>query len=319
MSAKPVTVPAWATNTNYSTGEFSGTPTKVAPSAGVRQDGHVPDTAPGAQHENYDRGLIGDWLQYLNDGDLEGPHSITNSAAASSLFVTHSDTTTAGVVVNMPSGAALAAGLFEGGLEVTAGDVVTPRGFRQRADAPLAQRDTDHYRYCDVDGAITQPERTIMIPLSSAVQNLGLDGNWQLTAPGGSPTHAWSNLTPSVSDRLLWEPRLPQGAFVTQVRVGVKQETDNATDMTLEVFELIYDKVDGGTSLASTTSSLGTDTWTASGATTDDILAVSGLTHTVTSGNGLLIQITGSAGSPGGIDFVYWVEVTFEDPGPRNF
>lgn len=64
--SKPATIPVWATNANYSTGDYAGTPTCVAPSAGVRADGHIPDTAPGSQHENYDRNLIGEWLTYLD-------------------------------------------------------------------------------------------------------------------------------------------------------------------------------------------------------------------------------------------------------------
>lgn len=317
MATKPSVVPTWATDTNFTNGPAAviGTPTKVAPSAGVRAEGWIPNTAPGAQHENYEKNLIGQWLDYLDDGQLTGPHQVTsNSVGNVALYVIQQQTDQVAFRGEMPAGATVAAGHFDGGLEVIPGAVASPRGLLQRAQAPIALRDTEEYRYCDSAGALTTKTRQIMIPLSSAKVS---GSGWVLSAPGGAPGHAWSVLLPVTADKLLWEPRLPQGVTVTEVKIGVKQETDNGTDMTMQVFSLSYDKTDGGTALESTVASLGSDTWTAAGATADDILSVS-LSHSVTATNGLLIELRASAGGgAGGIDWCYWVEITYSDPGPR--
>jgi len=75
MSTKPASVPTWATDLNYPAGAetYSATPTKVAPTGARRQQGFHPKKKPPAQVYNYDHNLIGQWLQYLSDGDLEGP------------------------------------------------------------------------------------------------------------------------------------------------------------------------------------------------------------------------------------------------------
>lgn len=74
MSTKPSGVPTWSTDVNYPAGaeSYSGTPTKVAPTGTRRQRGHEPKSKPPAQVENYDRNLIGQWCQYLNDGAFTG-------------------------------------------------------------------------------------------------------------------------------------------------------------------------------------------------------------------------------------------------------
>lgn len=78
MSAKPASVPTWATDANYPAGAatYSATPTKVAPIATRRQRGWEPKKKPPAQVENYERNLIGQWCQYLNDGAFSGNHSV---------------------------------------------------------------------------------------------------------------------------------------------------------------------------------------------------------------------------------------------------
>lgn len=64
--AKPVQVPTWATDTNYSTGAFSGTPTKTEPSTPKKARGWDPGEKPGAQSLNWWKNLTGAWLDFLN-------------------------------------------------------------------------------------------------------------------------------------------------------------------------------------------------------------------------------------------------------------
>jgi hypothetical protein len=76
--AKPTDVPTWATDANYPAGPEpeAGTPTKVEPLAGKQAIGWRPSEYPPAQYLNWAMNLAGQWAQYLNDGALDGDHSI---------------------------------------------------------------------------------------------------------------------------------------------------------------------------------------------------------------------------------------------------
>lgn len=256
MSAKPVTVPTWATNTNYSTGDYAGGPTKVAPSAGVRQDGHMPDTPPLAEHENYDRNLIGAWLQYLSDGKLSGDHAVVDGAMLT---------------------------LSNGG----------------------------EFGYCTSGGVYEKPTRTIYIPLFTA-QRLGV--NHLLATVDDSPDIYGSTITPtSAGDGWVWHPWLPRGAELLRVRVGVTQGATASTDMKLTVG---YHQPDTTTPSTPLVATLGTDTAADSG---DDILVVdiSGGPYVRQATTNVWIRLNASNGA--GPDTVWWVEIQFKDPGPRNY
>lgn len=64
--AKPATLPTWATDTNYSAGPDSGTPTKVTPSAGYIAQGQVPGNFFGSQYWNWLLFWICSWLSWIN-------------------------------------------------------------------------------------------------------------------------------------------------------------------------------------------------------------------------------------------------------------
>lgn len=64
--AKPATPFTWATDTNYTHGPDVGTPTKVAPSSGVRAEGFVAKTAAVPQFQNELFSEIAAWLAYVN-------------------------------------------------------------------------------------------------------------------------------------------------------------------------------------------------------------------------------------------------------------
>lgn len=68
--SRPAISADWATNTNYATGPDIGTPTKVVPSAGRFQDGWRNTDVPPAQEQNYWQGLVGDWINWFDSGDV---------------------------------------------------------------------------------------------------------------------------------------------------------------------------------------------------------------------------------------------------------
>lgn len=302
MSAKPVTVPTWATNANFSTGDFAGLPTKVAPSAGVRADGHIPETAPGPQHENYDRNLIGEWLTYLSDGALSGPHSITNTLSVVGLSVAHSDLLTASAYIQAGNGASsVAALLVDGGIDVVPGSISNAKGLRVRAQGPIALRDTEAYRYCDSTGALTSPTRSgVQVPLRA-------DGGW--TWSGGYLVSDGTGNCLYVVDL-----KLPNGATLSEVRAGVNRAAGGAGNVELEVYSIAHDT--GAAPGVSVATSLGSDATVGTGGGADR-LAVSSMTFTQGVANIARVYIRDSAS--GGADALYWITMTYSDPGPRNF
>jgi hypothetical protein len=67
MPTRPTTTPSWATDANYPAGAdpWSGTPTRVEPSAPQKGTGNTPATRPPAQHHNWLQGFIADWIAYF--------------------------------------------------------------------------------------------------------------------------------------------------------------------------------------------------------------------------------------------------------------
>lgn len=76
MSTKPTQVPLWATDATYTGGVEAGTDTKTEPDGARKAEGWEPAAKPPAQEFNWWWNLVGLWAQYLNDGALEGNHSI---------------------------------------------------------------------------------------------------------------------------------------------------------------------------------------------------------------------------------------------------
>jgi hypothetical protein len=69
VSTKPTQVPEWATDETNNT----------EPSAGQKATGYTPGQAAVSSYFNWFMRRAGQWCQYLNDGALEGPISITTA------------------------------------------------------------------------------------------------------------------------------------------------------------------------------------------------------------------------------------------------
>lgn len=63
---KPVSVPSWATDANYSSGAESGSSTRLEPPAGNKQQGFLPRIVAPARWWNWLTGSLCDWVAYLN-------------------------------------------------------------------------------------------------------------------------------------------------------------------------------------------------------------------------------------------------------------
>lgn len=328
MSSKPTLANAEiATNANIASGPQAGLSVKLDPGLATRQAGAVPGRSAPGRWWNYWFHQVYLWLQYLSDGAFTGAHSITNATAAAALSIdqtapggtavsiNQNNGSAAGLYINMPAAATVNGASIEGGIDIPSTGVTSPLGLRVMAQAPISLRDTEEYKYCDSAGAASSKSRTLMIPLLSGERT----ANWGYRPPdntgGGAPDspHELVVSSPATNDRVYFEPRLPSGVTVTQVRMGVHQEQTAATDMTMKVYSMAYDKdVSGG--LVSTKTDEGSDVADDLG---DDVLAVS-LSLSIGAANALVIELAASNGGVGGDDHLYWVELTYNDFGYRG-
>ncbi len=71
--AKPSTVPTWATDTNFSSGPASGSPTKVNPAGAPNVvQGSVPGEGAAAEFLNWLFNILCDWIGWVADGSSAG-------------------------------------------------------------------------------------------------------------------------------------------------------------------------------------------------------------------------------------------------------
>lgn len=135
--ARPGTVATWATDTNYTGGPAVGTATKVDPTSPKRAQGWQPAEEPGAQHFNWQLNLVGQWLDWLAAGVLDGNWQFTGNVTIDGTMTFNSDVTLAAGKSVIISGAgkykrgsqvrhiAACAGAFSGGqLQTSLGNFI---------------------------------------------------------------------------------------------------------------------------------------------------------------------------------------------------
>lgn len=287
----------WASDTNYPAGSdpWSATATKVAPSAGQIAAGFAPTDKPPAQWFNYILQRL-----YLSIMDrVTGPGSSTDNAIA------RFDGTGGKAIKN--SGATL-----DGSGTLTTANVVTTANVEAGAYV-LASNDVQilggsgEFVY-----APARTGKTKAISPAGYMHNSGWAfnnlGNQRLywSIDGNGTEELWIDLTPI----------LRAGQIITGYRVRVDPGAARATTNRMSVLLRYIDPTsaavtaNAGTAIGSQTydNSTGSDQW----------ITVTGLSHTVVEGYGYQIGVYPGAGDAN-VDAVGWAEVTFTDPGPRNY
>lgn len=79
---KPSELATWATDANYSSGPYTGTPTKAALGVGEAERGHYPGAKTAAQKQNKWQNVVSQWVSWLN-GLWDGSGNLTLDANAS--------------------------------------------------------------------------------------------------------------------------------------------------------------------------------------------------------------------------------------------
>ncbi len=126
---KPTDLAPWADDANYPAGAEpeAGTPTKVAYTLGQEAVGWRPKGKPPAQELNTWMHRVGQWVQYVNDGEINGPWGWTGVITPAALAAggnnnwNPTDLDTANVIRATPDAGTSITGLAGG----VAGRVIT--------------------------------------------------------------------------------------------------------------------------------------------------------------------------------------------------
>lgn len=285
--AYPYSDPNWASDTNFSSGTESGTPTKVSPGAGALAQGWVPSLGFVGPYGNYLLNLLCSWIVgYVKD--LHNQVEFLNKAytwTAAHVFsggVTF-NTTAVTLTSNMTGAGNIdISGTIEGGL-------------------------------FQIDHASTEyaykamRSRVEMVPITINQDNG--EAVWSLAASYGN---AYS-LTSANTRQLKVPFKAPTGAVLTSVRAGLLDSGSNA--MSLYIYRQAEDKASMG---SPTLVQLGT-TYTTSGAASPTLATSGTISSNNTIDNSLYtywIWVTVPSGSD--LNYVRWLEINYSDPGPRN-
>lgn len=106
--------------------------------------------------------------------------------------------------------------------------------------------------------------------------------------------------------------RLPIGAVITSITARVNMAVSRATSTDRPSLQVWQATGDG------TASQIGSTTFCPSSSTGWQTITISGLSTTVSNQNQIIADVL-SGGTSTVSDQVGWVEVTFDDPGPRNY
>lgn len=299
--AKPAAPLSWSTDTNFSAGPETGTPTKEDP-AGVASQGWTAGRAAPAKWMNWVLNRLGAWTSYLdnlhNDADFLGQQYVWTNYHQFDTGPTFSNGaqvlgTLVAEDVNISGSLTVPAALVElGGLFV--GNNIGMQGELVYSDAALS----------------TNPRpRTEMVNLATGI----LSGN-----PTGVTTAVLVSLSapsywywPTTSGQVTFPLRMPRGAVITNVRVGVSNQSGGSATVSCTLFGKAADKT---TPSASTAAALDTDSLSL--ATLADHVFTLTPSVTITVDNSITEYFLVVAGQ---VDCrIHWVEINYTDPGPRN-
>jgi hypothetical protein len=197
MTARPASFPTTASNAVYSTGPLTGQPTKIATDAGLQTNGHIPETAPSAQKENYWKNLAETWLRYIDE--------------VACLTKTVTPATLSGNTNNLNPGADFYAGSVElllgasGAYDLTG--IVAPPGplvrrVRNRLAQPIALRNQNSNSTAANRFAISTGTDYVLSPGAAVWMSYDVtDARWvlQVTGTGGGGTVDFASVSAALA------------------------------------------------------------------------------------------------------------------------
>ncbi len=294
---KPATLPEIATDTNFSTSPapgVNGTPTKVEPTEDQKDEGFVPGTGFVGQHWNWYLHNIYTWVQYLNG--LPTDNDFRNAAFTWGGVHTHTAAAAFNAGISVATGASFAGGLTvsSGNVQFTLGNLSLLTGSIEADGDVLTDGDfryiSTRTRSATFDGAGGQDDTATWIPANSIAP-----GAVQILIVPGSP---------AVYYKQIW---LPEGALVVTLRAGLSLG-NNASDP-LRAALVYVTNAGAETPVASCAKTTSGASEVNSGAFTHSVSNVARRYY---------VKLTSSSADGSANSFRY-MDVVYNDPGPKNF
>ena len=322
--AKPSDLPEWGTDATFTTGPETGSNVVVEPSSGYKGQGFVPDALFIGPYVNWVLNLIYQWVAYLQNlhnettGFLDQNYTWTGAHTFNTAQATFAQEIQANGGVNANGATVTTAG---GSLLTVGGGVTTGGGDIQTGGAgeiEIFNATTGNFNFTG-----TAPERRVRIPILSGkpVFSSSTD-QYDNGAWGVNEAVATNRLTTFLSTHTYrLEYSMPYGAELTEVRALVNQ-TDDSGGSGMSV--LVEKWESNPTTLATTIHALNSTGTSNGNATGDTLVAVDTSAESERTfdaeGSLLVIEITSSNSADAlAPDFIKAIDITFNDPGPRNY
>lgn len=278
--SKPSATVSWSTDTNYATGPETGVSTRLEPSGGVKAQGFIPTEEVPARWLNWALGALGDWTAYLN-GLPTDPDFVDED------FAWGGEHTFNGLVT------------FNGGVDfptVSNLSTLNVSGNARFLSGMYLDGTTNELLYANA-AVVTPRARTVLVALEDVAPT---------TNVGFSDSGVFFSGIEIASIPL----RVPRGAVVTGLRYGFSNGSGGTVAVLAELRRRPANKSTG----VVTTVTEEQDSWNA-GAGTDTVRTMT-ISPTVTVDNANSTYSFVMAADSGCA--LGWIEITYNDPGPRN-
>ncbi len=287
--AKPASVPSWATDANFSSGPESGSPTKVEPSSGAKAQGQVPGQPYRGPRMNWLFNLLCQWATYLNNLPTDNDFRNANFTWGGDHVFTNQ--------VDAPGG--VTSGGTIDAVNLVGVDVYSATG--------------GEFTYGN--GSPSPRARSVSLSLPASRVLASYPGDVEVASfleiGGGGP--AYLNIPANAA--AVFAVTLPRDAVLTSWRAGIRNATGVTVNLSGGLMQAVADKVTptAGFKVSCSTTGVGGVTSLASGAEGFMLHNALGTVTIDNSAGDYYLYITGDQS----ID-IFWVEVNYDDPGPRN-
>lgn len=305
--AKPAAPLSWSTDTNFSAGPETGTPTKEDP-AGVASQGWTAGRAAPAKWMNWVLNRLGAWTSYLddlhNDADFLGQQYVWTNYHQFDTGPTFNGGQFIGPTV-FTVGADV---VFEStNFQVDAVNVLFA-GLRSTNTIALANI-SNEILYTDGAGVSSPRARTELVNLASGQISGNPTGIVASVLVSLSAPSYWT--WPTTSGQVTFPLKFPRGAGISSIRVGASNQSGGSATVTCTLMGKGANKV-----TPSATSAAALDV--------DSLSLASSADHIFTLIPSVPVTVDNSVAEyfliiDGQVDCrIHWIEINYTDPGPRN-
>ncbi len=302
---KPAAPVEWATDATQTSGPESGQPPRAAPSAGYMEQGWIAGDEAPARYMNHVLGVLGDWSAYLDNLPNETDFTDENFTWGGAHTHDGNFTVLTGNDIQLDGDVYINGALSVTAIEVDLSGLYVGNNIGVNGEVV----------YSDGVGTSTSRPRTVMIPLACGQLSANITGVVTATLVVTSAPSYW--YWPATSGQITFPLSLlglPRGSELTSIRVGVSNQSGGSASMSCVVMGKAANKT---TPSASTAAGVMSGGGSVSIPTLGDhVFTLLPLFTPLTIDNSIAdysLSIDGQVGCR-----VHWVEVNYNDFGPRN-